>query len=345
MKKSVILIFVASFLFACSKNSPSEPSEPSGPYVSSFAGAAPPGYEDGPGITARFNHPLGITVDISGNFFIADQRSHTIRKITPSGIVSTVAGSGMQNGYIDAQGTSAKFSYPTGITLDKQGNIYVCEYLQGVIRKITPGGLVSTFAGKGPYGPNFFSTPFGMVTDSHGNLIVADQNKIFKIDPAGNITGYAGSYGGGFLNGDTLSSRFRTIANLAIDGQDNVYVADTENHSIRKIFSDGHVITLAGTGSPGYLDGDVNTAQFNYPNGVAVDNNGNVYVADLMNDRIRKISANGIVSTIAGNGKKGLADGPALDAQFFGPVSLTMGKDGKLYVVDLEYSRIRSIKL
>jgi sugar lactone lactonase YvrE len=179
--------------------------------------------------------------------------------------------------------------------------------------------------------------------DESGNLFLTDDNLIRKIDTSGNPTVVAGSGDPGFADGMGKRAAFAYPAGLAVDSSGNLFVADTGNHRIRKIDPTGRVTTLAGSGRPGYADGTGTTAQFHFPLGVTVDEDGNVYVADRSNRRIRKIDANGTVSTLAGSGIAGVVDGPGATAQFKSPAGILVDKTGSIYVSDLRSPDVRKI--
>lgn len=190
-----------------------------------------------------------------------------------------------------------------------------------------------------------FADPFGMVQDKEGNLYVtdaADNNVIRRIATDGQVSIYAGSKEG-FADGDRMQAAFNTPSGIAIDKQGNLYVADTGNHAIRKISRQGRVTTLAGNGQPGYRDGDSSSAQLNAPLGVAVDANGNVYVADTYNDKIRRISPDGKVSTIAGGKRNGFLDGAAGDALFDTPSGIAINSHKDLIIADTRNNAIRKL--
>lgn len=264
--------------------------------VSTFAGSTY-GFTNGPANTAQFQFIKGITIDINRNLYVADENSQRIRKITPSGDVSTLAGSGTEGSSDNVVGTSAEFRYPTGVAVDGNGNVYVADKDNHRIRKISTNGEVTTFAGssegssEGNGTAAQFKKPYDAVFDASGNMYVADSDnhKIRKITPAGAVSTFAGS-SYGFQDGPGNTAQFQFIKGIAIDGNGNLYVADENSHRIRKITPAGVVSTLAGTGSEGSTDGEGSAAQFRYPTGVAVDANGNVYVADKDNHKIRKIT-------------------------------------------------------
>ncbi|PKV50333.1 NHL repeat-containing protein [Aquimarina sp. MAR_2010_214] len=266
---------------------------PSG-VISTYAGSGTPGFADGNATTARFNFPFGVAVDAAGNVYVADRNNHRIRKITPAKVVTTVAG-GIQ-GYLDATGTGARFNHPQGVTVDGSGNIYVADNQNHRIRKITPAGAVSTFAGSQEGFADAtgtgarFDNPSGITVDTNGNLYVADNqnHRIRKITPAAVVTTLAGRALAGFVDGPGTSARFLNPTGVAVDASGNVYVADRLNQRIRKVTSAGVVSTIAGSIS-GFADGIGTVAKFRHPSGVAVDASGNVYVADERNNRIRKI--------------------------------------------------------
>jgi len=269
--------------------------------VSTLAGSGSSGFADGTGTSAKFIRPSGVAVDSAGNVYVADTENHRIRKISPSGEVSTLAGSGgfgSSGGSADGTGTAAQFDRPHGVAVDSAGNVYVADRYNHRIRKITPSGVVSTLAGSGVGGfadgtgtAAKFNYPTGVAVDSAGNLYVADQyfQRIRKITASGVVSTLAGSWSG-YADGTGTAAQFNYPAGVAVDSAGNVYVADTENHRIRKITPSGVVSTLAGSGSSGFADGTGTTAKFIRPFGVAVDSAGNVYVADTWNHRIRKIT-------------------------------------------------------
>ncbi|MGZ7078933.1 MAG: Ig-like domain-containing protein, partial [Thermoanaerobaculia bacterium] len=235
--------------------------------------------------------------DSGGNVYVGELNNHTIRKITPAGVVTTMAGSAGLPGSADGTGSAARFNGPSGVTADSGGNVYVANAGGQTIRKITAAGLVTTLAGgldggaDGAGNAASFSNPSGVATDSAGNVYVADSynHTIRKITPAGAATTLAGSAGSaGRMDGTGDSARFDYPSGVAADSGGNIYVAEAENHTIRKITPAGAVTTLAGSaGLTGSADGTGSTARFNHPYGVAIDSSGNVYVADTLNNKIR----------------------------------------------------------
>lgn len=310
-----------------------------------FAGnmSTSPGNTDGTGPNARFNFPYGVATDSAGNTYVADSRNRTIRKITPAGLVTSLAGNSKTSGSIDGTGAAASFSYPVGIATDSVGNLYVTDgYGAGntnnyTIRKITPAGIVTTLAGvpgvagfaDGTGAAASFNGPTGIATDSAGNVYVADTNNstIRKITPAGTVTTVAGTAGQtGSADGSGVAARFSGPQGIATDSFGNLYVADSGNNTIRKIAATNLfapvaiVTTLAGTaGQRGSADGSGAAASFNHPYGIATDSAGNIYVGDSGNYTVRKITPTGVVTTLAGTaGMPGPSDGIGAAAQFGG---------------------------
>jgi streptogramin lyase len=255
-------------------------------------------------------------------------------------IVTTLAGSGI-SGYANGTGTAAQFSNPEGVAVDGTGNVYVADTQNHCIRKISPSGVVTTFAGgtqgyaDGTGTAAKFDMPLGLAIDSAGNLYVVDNRcRIRKISPSGVVMTFAGSETLGYADGTGTAAQFGWPRDVAVDNAGNVYVADTSNSRIRKISPTGVVTTLAGSGVVGYADGAGTAAQFAYPYGVAVDSAGNVYVSDYNNNRIRKISPTGVVTTLAGNGTSGASDGTGANAKFNGPYGVAVDSTGNVYVTD-----------
>ena len=317
--------------------------------VGTFAGSSS-GYQDGTGTGAKFSSPTGFDFDSAGNMFVADAINYRIRKITPAGVVTTFAGSGSP-GSADGTGTAAYFNIPEGIAIDSSNNVYVADTYNNEIRKITPAGVVTTFAGSttagsanGTGSAASFSGPSDVAVDSSNNVYVADagNNEIRKITPAGVVTTLAGSTTGGFANGTGSAAKFSLPEGLNVDSSGNVYVADTNNSRIRKVTSAGVVTTLAGSGSSGYLDGTTSAAQFNTPTSVEIDAAGNLWVTDYGDNHIREI-AGGYVSTAAGSGSASYADGTGFAVGLNTPARIRSNASGNLYVGDVANNRLRTL--
>jgi sugar lactone lactonase YvrE len=322
-----------------------------GPVVTTLAGSGNPGFADGSGAEASFKYPAGIVLDGSGNIYVADAFNNRIRKITPSGVVTTLAGSGKE-GFADGTGLKAVFNGPSGIAIDRDGNIYTAEWKGHRVRKITPEGVVTTLAGSGKAGfadgtgaEASFNTPEGVALDSKGNVYVADarNNKIRKISPSGVVTTIAGSGKKDFADGAGAEATFSYPFGVAVDGGGNVYVADSGNNLIRKITPSGSVSTFAGSGKAGAKDGYGLATSFNTPWGLALDGGGNLYVADGGNNLIRMITPSGSVSTFAGSGKAGAEDGYGSAASFNAPWGVALDGFAAVYVSDHKTSKIRKI--
>jgi sugar lactone lactonase YvrE len=309
------------------------------------------GSEDGTGSRARFWFPFGAAADHSGNVYISDSANHTIRKISPAGVVTTFAGRPGVHGSADGAAPAARFWNPGGLTMDGSGNLLVADSGNNTIRRITPAGDVLTIAGKAGVPPDLvngaatvarFNNPARLVTDHAGNVYVVDQfNEVIrKITPAGIVSTLAGSRFVGSEDGDGTSASFNSPSQIAIDADDNLYVADTMNHTIRKITLSGVVTTFAGrAGTSGSNDGPLSSALFNEPVGIAIDRSGNIYVSS--DYALRMITPAGMVTTVAGlSGAHGSADGAGFAARFSGGTELTTDNDS-VYVVDVINATIR----
>ncbi len=322
--------------------------------VAAVAGSV--GSTDGAGSAARFIQPAGVAVDGAGNVYVADSFSNTIRKLGSGGVVTTLAGTAGGLGGSDGTGSAAQFNDPTGVAADSAGNVYVADAGNHAIRMIASGGVVTTLAGKagsvgstdGVRSAARFHSPSGLAVDGAGNVYVADtgNNTVRKITSGGVVTTLAGAAGlFGSVDGTGGAARFSQPSGVAVDSAGNVYVADTGNNTIRKITSGGVVTTLAGAAGPGNLgaaDGPGSAARFNGPQGVAVDGAGSVYVADAFNATIRKITSDGVVTTLAGAaGTLGVADGSGSAAQFGRPASVAVDGAGNLDVADFTNNTIR----
>lgn len=314
-----------------------------------------PGRTDGIAAEARFWSPSAVATDASGNVYVADTENHTIRRVTSSGVVTTVAGVAGQSGFANGFGAAARFKRPGGIAVDASGNVYVADE-NHVVRKIAAGGLVTTFAGNAAISGHTDGTGtaarffliFGMAFDSAGNLYVAEYgtHTIRKITPAAVVTTIAGTPDvSGSANGTGSAALFNRPNSLAVDATSNVYVTEFASHTIRKITPAAVVTTVAGsTGVCGYADGVGTSAVFCAPRGIAVDSAGDLYVADGSNFRIRKVlAASGTVSTFAGSGSLASIDGAGTSAAFMGVQSVASDASNNLYVPEGNGHTIRKI--
>ncbi|MEO8516917.1 MAG: T9SS type A sorting domain-containing protein [Flavobacterium sp.] len=315
--------------------------------VTTLAGSTS-GFADGIGTAAKFNGSAGVAVDTDGTLYVADRINHRIRKITTTGLVSTLAGA--TQGFADGTGTAALFSYPMNLTVDVAGNVFVADSNNHRIRKITAAGVVTTVAGStqgyldGTRNAAQFDHPEGVAVDAAGNIFVGDtgNQRIRKITAAGVVTTLAGSGTFGFADGIGTLAQFWSPSGIAVDAAGNVFVAEKQNNRIRKITAAGLVTTLAGNSTSGFADGIGTAAKFNTPFSVAVDASGNVFVADSANNRIRKITAAGMVTTLAGS-TQGYLDGIGTTAKFYYPIGVSVATDGTVFVGESGNSRIRKI--
>jgi sugar lactone lactonase YvrE len=358
--------------------------------VSTLAGDGTIGSNDGPGTTASFNGITGMSVDGSGNLIAAEVNGQKIRKISASGIVSTLAGNGIrgfQDGNISGiTGNYISLQIPvtikdaTGPVITPVSNNIILNLGASGNRTITAADIatvtdncnpsptirinpttfncsnigtqnitVEATDGSFPTTPTpsnaSFWDPYGIETDAAGNLYISDwgNQKIRKITPDGIVSTLAGSGSVGLINGTGAGASFRDPRGVATDAQGNVYVGDVNNHCIRKITPAGVVSIFAGSGTVGYLDGIGTNARFSSPRGLAVDAQGNVYVCDNHNARIRKITPSGVVTTIAGNGVFASVDGIGTNASIYDAVDIDIDNNGTLYIVDQSGNQIRKI--
>lgn len=289
-----------------------------------------------------------LLIGIAVLFFSACSKFNDNTPTPPAtAVVNTFAGSGSQ-GAANGMGTAATFYRPSGVVVDAQGNIYIADAGNNLIRKITPAGSVTTLAGSGTAGSDngtgtsaSFKGPQGLAIDATGNLYVADVLNLLirKISPTGVVTTLAGGATGS-VDGTGTAAGFSAPTSVAVDLNGNVYVTDA--YSIRKITPAGVVSTVAGGPTAGSANGNGSAASFNLLVGIAIDLSGNLYVTDSGNNLIRKISAGGVVTTFAGSGAKGSADGTGVAATFDTPIAITADAAGYVYVSDSAH-HIRAI--
>ncbi|MCW3123947.1 MAG: repeat containing protein, partial [Flavipsychrobacter sp.] len=331
--------------------------------ISTFAGtgAATSTGDGGPATAATFNNPSCAYFDKSGNLYVIEYSGAKIRKITPGGIVSTYAGSGIAGyGGDGGPATSAKLNDPIDMYIDGAGNTYIIDNNNQRIRKLDASGIMSTYAGNGvpgytgdggPASAAQVHDPSRLTTDVAGNMFFCDagNNVIRKITPGGIITTVAGNGFGGFGGdgGPATAANFYAPIGVGFDGLGNMYIADAANHRIRKINTLGIVSTIAGNGTASTTgDGGPSTAStVDYPNGLAVDANCNVYFTDWNGQRVRKITPAGIISTVVATGVAGFSGdgGLATAAQINGPNNLTFDGSLNLYLPEYHNNRVRKI--
>ena len=338
--------------------------------ITTVAGNGIEGYSNsgGAATAAELDHPYSIALDGSGNLYISNFVGCTIEKVNTSGIITVIAGDTVARGYSGDGGpaTAALIKNPWGIAVDALGNIYFADAGNNRIRKISPSGNISTIAGNGMAGDsgdggsataasigvtNGLTNPdeISIAIDGSGNIYFSDfwGNIVRKIDTLGIINRVAGTGTVGFSGdgGQATDAKLQLPEGIAVDGQGNLYICDYENYRIRKVASTGIISTIGGTGVYGYSGdgGQATSAKFNFPSGIAIDVSGAIYVSDLANNRIRKISTGGIITTIAGNGiaNESGDGGAATSAELSYPESVAVSASGNVYFTDV--NRVRKV--
>ncbi len=331
--------------------------------ISTVAGNGTAGFSGDGGLAtaAQIHAPYGVAADSAGNLYIADQSNNRIRAVTAAGVISTLAGIGTAGFSGDGgQAAAAQLNFPSGVAVDSTGNIFIADLNNSRIRKVTTAGVISTVAGTGSQGFSGdggpataaqLNFPIGLAVDSLGNLYIADQanNRIRKVTAFGVITTVAGNGTAGFSGdgGLATSAQLNSPAGVAVTPSGNLYIADRGNNRIRKVTTFGVITTVAGNGTAGFSGdgGKATAAQLSGPTGLAVDSAGNLYIADYANNRVRGVTAAGVISTVAGNGTTGqCGDGAqAAGAQLNGPSGAAVDSAGNLYIADYLNDRVRSV--
>ena len=321
--------------------------------VTTLAGSGTATWTDGTGAMASFNHPYGIAVSpVDGNVYVADGDNHRIRKLTVAGIVTTFAGSGV-GGFADSPTPlMAQFNIPGGLAFDKAGSLYVPEFSNNRVRKVSTAGVVTTHAGSGA--PDWvdgapdiaaFNQPLSVAGDGAGNSYVADytNHRIRKVSPLGVVSTLAGSGVATFADGTGDQASFNSPAGIAVTASGDVYVSDNANNRIRKITSAGVVTTFAGSGTPVFGDGVGTAAGINKPTGIAwYLPTGDIYFNDSGNAKVRRITPAGVVTTLAGD-DDGFADGMGTAAKFRSLQGMAVDPVGQIYIADYNNHRIRKL--
>ncbi|MBI4903905.1 MAG: SMP-30/gluconolactonase/LRE family protein [Acidobacteria bacterium] len=328
--------------------------------MQAFAGSGSYGFagDGGPAVQAAFGDyysNIGVAVDGQNNVYVMDVDNDRIRKVDASGVINTVAGASHFRGE-NAAGSSALMKFPTGIMADRGGTVYFTDTENMRIRAISPQGIVTTFLGNGlpvsTDGPlagarTFF--PSGLTQDGGGNFYFGEGARVRRISAAGVVSTVAGTGTSGF-SGDGSPGNVARVSrpyNVVVDANNNVYFADTGNHRVRKIAADGTITTVAGNGTAGFAGdgGPATQARLSNPRGVALDRNGNLYIADSSNQRIRRVDGNGTISTVAGNGSccSSGDNGPATGARLGTPYAVAFDATGNLYIADWLGNQIRRV--
>jgi sugar lactone lactonase YvrE len=337
--------------------------------IKTVVGSYPAGFggDGGPAASALIRGPMGVAVDMVGNLFFADTFNARIRKVTADGVISTVAGTGSVVFNGDSQpATSASLNTPHGIAVDASGNLFIADYFDYRVRKVTVDGIISTVAGtgvsgySGDGGPAItaeLNTPDGIAADGAGNLFIADShnNRIRKVTADGTISTVAGTGDLGYSGdgGPAISAKLGLPSGVAVDAAGDLFIADTYNNRIRRVSPDGVISTVAGTGASGSTGisrysgdgGPATSAQLSQPFGVAVDSTGNLFIADRLNHALRMVTASGIITTVAGTGAAGFSGdgGLAAAAKLSTPASVAVDLSGNLFIADTDNNDVREV--
>lgn len=326
-----------------------------------FAGNGRAGFsgDSGEAATARLLFPVGLALDSDGSLFIADTGNQRIRKIDPDGVIRTLAGSTASSAFRppDKEGivaTRASLYFPESVTVDRQGNLFLADTLDRLVRKVTPAGVITTVAGRKPVeatigfsgdgGPGAgaqLSFPTGLAIDRIGRLFIADSenHRVRMVDLDGTISTAAGtglaSYAGD--NGPATKAGLNEPWGLTCDANGNLFIADASDHRVRKVAPDGTITTVAGTGAAGFSgdEGPATAAQINHPLGLAVDSAGNLFIVDSRNYRVRRVAADGTITTVFGGSEGGATGSPR-----YYPSGVAVDRSGSLLIADPFHHRI-----
>jgi sugar lactone lactonase YvrE len=328
-------------------------------YTVAGTGAAAFSGDGGKATSATLNTPTGLAVDAGGNLYIADTGNHRIRKVSPAGVITTIAGTG-SGGFSGDGGpaTAAQLLSPSGLALDGRGGLFVADTGNNRVRHIAADGTITTVAGNGvedqseegtPALEAALNEPAAVAVDGAGSLYVAERDRVLRIPGDGRIHTVAGHLYDSGYNGDNLPGPAATLYDpqgLAVDAAGNVYIADSGTFRIRKVGTDGIIRTVAGAGGNYEFGGDggpATAALLNDPRGVALGSDGSIYFADHGNHRIRKVLPDGIIITVAGGGESKKQFGPATKADIGDAVSVAIDRAGNVYFADASRNRVEKI--
>ena len=337
--------------------------------ITTVAGDGSTGFsgDGGPATSASFTSPRGVAVDSKGNIFIADRDNHRVRRVDgATGVITTVAGDG--NAAFAGDGglaTTASLNVARSVALDRQDNILIADAQNSRIRRVDGAtGVITTVAGNGSFGFSgdggpatsaALNSPRGLDLDSQGNIFIADRanNRVRKVDASTGVISTVAGDGTPAFSGDggqATSASLNSFRGVGLDSQGNLFIADTENHRIRRVdAATGVITTVAGDGNPAYSGdgGQATSASLNSPRGVVVDIAGNLFIADRDNNRIRKVDAStGVITTAAGDGTSGFSGdgGPATSASLSVPIHVALDAQGNLFIADTGNQRIRKVE-
>ena len=314
------------------------------------------GGDGGPAVAAQLRHPQGVTVDDTGNLYIADSYNNRIRRVDASGTITTVAGTG-ERGYSGDGGPAvrAKLFGPASIAVDGAGNLFIADSDNNRIRRVDAAGIITTVAGTGEYaysgdgGPAIqagIRFPQGVAVDGAGNLYIADtwNHRIRRVDASGTITTVAGTEERGYSGdgGPAIQAQLDAPNQIAVDSAGNFFIS--VGHRVRRVDASGTITTVAGTGDEGYSGdgGPAVQARLRFPHGLAVDGDGNLFIGEWWDGHIRRVDPSGIITTIAGGGSGG-DGGPAVEARLNRPSKVTLDLAGNLFVADSSSHRVRRV--
>jgi sugar lactone lactonase YvrE len=335
--------------------------------ITSVLGDGEGGYsgDGGPATNATLDSPTGLAMDTAGNLFIVDTSNERVRKVDTNGIITTVAGNG-GSGFIgsfsgdEGPATNAALNDPSGgVAVDGFGNVFIADTSNSRIRKVSTNGVITTAAGNGSSGyagdgraatNTSLNYPWGVAVDNLGDVFIADTGnyRIREVTTNGIITTIAGNgtYGYSGDGGRATSAELASPQAVAVDSSGNLFIADTYNNRIRKV-TDSIITTVAGNGTAGHSGdgGQATHAELKTPYAVAVDSSGNLFIADEGNYRIREVTTNGIITTVAGNSNYGFSGdgGPALNADLSLPEGLAVDASGNVFIADCSNSRVRKV--
>jgi len=351
----VVLLFST---FACQTPVQSDPkpvlggAEPLSLMTGLLAGNGQYGYLDGQGDAARFYNPSSLALLPDGNLLALDRYNHRIRKISPEGGVSTYWGAG-ERGNRDGDAATGRLNQPIALLALADGAVVIADAQNHSIRKLSPDGQLSTLAGTGSDGYQEgmtlqveFNWPADLAADSAGNLYIADRynHAIRRLSPQGEVKTLAGNGEAGSEDGTGKKAAFNEPMGIVMGPDQALYVSDSQNNLIRRVTLQGEVTTYAGSGLPGSRDDIASKAEFRTPAGLDFDKQGNLYVADRLNHRIRVITPEKDVRSLGGNGKPGLTNGVGENAAFSYPFDLVVGQEGQLYVADYSNHALRVLR-